>query len=411
MDATVDGVRYREPLKTQNWKEAKDKEKARLVEISQGRVGVRGAASRQTFSMAIDAYIEERALHSAEKSCRTDRERSRPLRQAFGELPLKKITAQTILEYQKARIAKVSGRTVNLELGLLRRMLKKNRAWARIADDVRMLPERPKEARVLTQDEKEKLIEIAKTKPEWQVAYCAAVLALNTTCRSCELRGLRWNAVDWTGMTITIRRSSTKTNAGARVIPLNADALIVLMELRDRAEKLESREAVKRAGKQTETLESRRAEHFVFPSCEHGYFDAARPMRNWRTAWRALTRTVSCPSCGMIQRPAAVCKNEDCHADIEGIKSEFDGLRFHDLRHQAITELAEKGVPEQTLMGIAGHVSRRMLDHYSHARLAAKRAALDALTSQSTSQNQKPAEAGSVSDSFQMRPTGLEPMT
>src|SRR5215831_4490918 len=96
MDATVDGVRYREPLKTHNWKEAKDREKARLVEISQGRVGARGPASRQTFSLAVDAYIEERALHSAEKSCRTDRERTRPLRKAFGELPLKKITAQAI---------------------------------------------------------------------------------------------------------------------------------------------------------------------------------------------------------------------------------------------------------------------------------------------------------------------------
>jgi integrase len=59
-----------------------------------------------------------------------------------------------------------------------------------------MLPERPKEARVLTQGEKQTLLEIAHTKDEWQVAYCAAVLALNTTCRSCELRGLRWKVVD-----------------------------------------------------------------------------------------------------------------------------------------------------------------------------------------------------------------------
>src|SRR5262249_35134214 len=153
-----------------------------------------------------------------------------------------------------------------------------------------------------------------KTKPEWQVAYCAAVLALNTTCRSCELRGLRWNAVDWTGMTITIRRSSTKTNAGARVIPLNTDALIVLIELRDRAEKLERCEAdKKRAEGQAEKLENRPAERFVFPSCEHGNFDSTRPMKNWRTAWRALTRAIECPLCGTVQRPAAVCKNEACH--------------------------------------------------------------------------------------------------
>ena len=170
--------------------------------------------------------------------------------------------------------------------------------------------------------------------------------------------------------------ASTKTNAGARVIPLNADALVALMELRDRAEK----------------LNSSRGEHFVFPSCEHGRFDATRPMKNWRTAWRALTRAISCPSCCTIQPPANECKKAECRAVLKGVKSQFEGLRFHDLRHQAITELAEKGVPDQTLMGIAGHVSRRMLDHYSHARLAAKRAALDRLTSQSTSQNVKPAD-------------------
>jgi integrase len=132
---------------------------------------------------------------------------------------------------------------------------------------------------------------------------------------------------------VTIRRASTKTNAGARVIPLNADALIALMELRSRAEK----------------LDRIKAEHFVFPSCEHGNFSAKRPMKNWRTAW-PLTRAISCPACGVVQRPGEQCKNSECRTTIEGVRSQFEGLRFHDLRHQAITELAEKGVLEQTLM-------------------------------------------------------------
>lgn len=34
---------------------------------------------------------------------------------------------------------------------------------------------------------------------------------------------------------------------------------------------------------------------------------------------------------------------------------------------------------EQTIMAIAGHVSPKMLAHYSHVRLEAKRKALDAL--------------------------------
>ena len=63
----------------------------------------------------------------------------------------------------------------------------------------------------------------------------------------------------------------------------------------------------------------------------------------------------------------------------QGARSEFKGLRFHDLRHHAITELAELGLSDQTVMSIAGHVSRQMLDHYSHIRLMAKRKALEAL--------------------------------
>jgi hypothetical protein len=54
-------------------------------------------------------------------------------------------------------------------------------------------------------------------------------------------------------------------------------------------------------------------------------------------------------------------------------------LRSHALRHTAITKLAESQASDQTIMSIAGHVSRQMLEHYSHIRLAAKRAALDAI--------------------------------
>ena len=54
-------------------------------------------------------------------------------------------------------------------------------------------------------------------------------------------------------------------------------------------------------------------------------------------------------------------------------------FRVHDLRHTVITELAELGVAERVLESISGHLSRRMLEHYSHIRIDAKRQALDAL--------------------------------
>ena len=43
-------------------------------------------------------------------------------------------------------------------------------------------------------------------------------------------------------------------------------------------------------------------------------------------------------------------------------------------------ELAECQASEHTIRSIAGHVSQKMLEHYSHIRLDAKRTALDALS-------------------------------
>jgi hypothetical protein len=43
-----------------------------------------------------------------------------------------------------------------------------------------------------------------------------------------------------------------------------------------------------------------------------------------------------------------------------------------------------------TIQAIAGHLSRRMLDHYSHIRIAAKRKALDDLERQREERRQQP---------------------
>jgi hypothetical protein len=84
----------------------------------------------------------------------------------------------------------------------------------------------------------------------------------------------------------------------------------------------------------------------------------------------------------------------------------FDAIPFHSVRcgkspipmwlkaesarvqHHAITELAESQASERTIMSAAGHVSRQMLEHYSHIRLDAKRQAVEAL-SQRWSEPQK----------------------
>lgn len=188
-------------------------------------------------------------------------------------------------------------------------------------------------------DEKLRLLKVSASRPEWQTASWAAVLALNTTMRGCEVKGLRWRDVDLMEKALTVRKS--KTEAGERVIPLNSDALRVILALYERARQIGGTSP----------------DHYVFPACEAGHIDATRPQTNWRTAWRNLTRVINCPSCGLLQSPGGVCIGESCRADITKATSPLAGLRFHDLRHHAITELAESQASDSTVMSIAGHVS------------------------------------------------------
>ena len=78
--------------------------------------------------------------------------------------------------------------------------------------------------------------------------------------------------------------------------------------------------------------------------------DPKRPMGSWRKAW------------------LGACKNA-------GVR-----YRWHDLRHTFVSRLAESAsVSEQTIRSLAGHVSRQMLEHYSHIRSHAKQAAIRCL--------------------------------
>jgi hypothetical protein len=68
-------------------------------------------------------------------------------------------------------------------------------------------------------------------------------------------------------------------------------------------------------------------DHFLWPACQWGRYDATQPMLKWDTAWRALRDAAGLPR-----------------------------FRFHDLRHTVITELAELGVAERVLESISGHL-------------------------------------------------------
>jgi integrase len=80
------------------------------------------------------------------------------------------------------------------------------------------------------------LFRIAASKPEWEAAYLAAVIAANTTCRKIELLSMKWATVYLFAQVVNIRRS--KTQAGHRSIPLSPESLAPFSRLRRRVEGL-----------------------------------------------------------------------------------------------------------------------------------------------------------------------------
>ena len=127
---------------------------------------------------------------------------------------------------------------------------------------------------------------------------------------------------------------------------------------------------------------NRKPDDFIFPACETGHIDTTLPIANWRTAWKNATRAVECPKCGRLQPPTDSCRNSDCEAEMRGIISPLEGLRFHDLRHSAATKMLESGVPIATVaqvLGWSASTAIRLAKCYGHIRPEAQRQALESI--------------------------------
>jgi integrase len=357
-DFSVNGQRFRLSLDTSDWREAQRQQKEKIANAQQGKIAPSSQQfSRLSFSQAADRFLVQRVVEISANTLSTESDQMKALKAFFGSKPVNRISADDVRSYQAHRHEEGrSNRTINHETGLLQRLLKRTRVWHQIASEVKRLPVSREFGRALTEEEKATLLKVAASRPEWQVIRCAAILAFNTTMRSGELKRLRWRDVDFTHRSITVRRS--KTEAGRRSIPLNASAAEAILELNQRAGLIGNVDP----------------EHYVFPACQFGKIDPTRPQKSWRSAWESLTTEAG-----------------------------LDGFRFHDLRHHAITELSESQVPDAVIMAIAGHVDRKMLEHYSHVRMEAKRRALEALPrTASTPENghPEPKNASTAEDGY-----------
>jgi integrase len=337
----IHGVRIRRPLcppgsthATTKWQEAIQLEKDLIRAAMEGKLGAHSAPTR--FFDACEKYlVAKEATANTKRAVEFDRERLEVVKRHLGDIKLSSISRELIEGFQaKRRLEGASNRTVNMDVGVLRRVLKRFKHWHRLEDDVKMLTESGGApiGRVLTDEEQDRLFKMAESNGEWQHVYCAAVLAANTSMRGVGIKHLRRKDVDLEERALHIRTS--KNEGSKRVLPLNDGALAAVMTMIERADRLGYTDP----------------NHYLWCASQHHKFDPSKPAAKWDGAWRALRDAAGLP-----------------------------GLRFHDLRHTVVTRLLEAGEPDHVVESITGHLSRRMLEHYSHIRLAAKKAALDRL--------------------------------
>jgi integrase len=257
----------------------------------------------------------------------------------FGDIPLEKLANPDLIRvYQIERGKSIGALSLSHECTIIQQLLKYIRRWQEVAPFYAPVPlPRESPGRAMTPDEERKLFEIGALNPRWAVACWLGILSANTAAGPSEMCGLRIADVfvkDSDTARIFVHEHVKNKNR-IREIPLNAEALNAVKALVDRAR----------------GLGATQPEHFLIPFrvCK-GHYDPARHGFWPKTAW-----------------------NEMCAA--AGIK-----LRPYNLRHTALTKLAEV-CPENVVLKIAGHVSPQMLRKvYAHVRLPALRSAVDAIS-------------------------------
>jgi integrase len=246
------------------------------------------------------------------------------------------IDEAVVLGYQENRLRETAApRSINEEVRFLLKMLGDLGVAIRARLKERCclkLPVRGRIGKAFDSKETESLAKHAK-KSKSPHMYPAFMLARNAGLRDAEIRTLSWGQINLKSKSLQVGHA--KSNAGAgRIIPMNSDLHDALIAHREWY--------MHRFGATNDTW-------YLFPFGRPKPSDPTRHVTSLKTAWNNVRK----------------------EAKVTG--------RWHDNRHSLITELAEAGAGEETIIEIAGHVDRQMIRHYSHIRMQAKRIALDSI--------------------------------
>jgi integrase len=337
------GRLFREAAKTASKKLARDAERKRRLQLEEGYHGLKTRQLPQALKAAAAAWLEMKQPTIAPKTHRIEKTHLSHILPVLGQNFISDIEPDDISRYRQHRLReKAAPKTVNLEVGTIRAILRRHRLWANVQPDVRMLSVREDVGKALAlADEKRLLDGCADSRSRSLLP--AVLLALNTGMRYSELRLLSWEQIDLERRTVRVGKSKTEAGTG-RVIPLNDKATKVLKFWADQ-------------------FPGRKPEHFAFPSERYGAggddfeptvfdVDPETPIGSWKEAWESVKRRA-----GVV-------------------------VRFHDLRHTCVTRMLEGGVPLSVVASILGWspaTTTRMAKRYGHIGQVAQRQAVAVL--------------------------------
>ena len=319
---------FRTKRDAQDWARRTEDEMVRGVYIN------RAGSDRLLLGHALDRYLHEVSSTKRETTAYAERHKSKALKESLGAYSLAAITPDLVAQYRDERLkAGKSNNTVRLELSLLSHLftiaLKEWRVglfYNPVANIRKPSPGKGRDRR-LSAEEEIALFQACDSHSNPMLGWMARI-ALYTGMRAGEIKSLTRSQVDLDKRTVHL--TETK-NGSSRTVPLSRQATEVFhVTLNNPVRPLDT--------------------DLIFWG-EPGR-DGVRRSYEFRPAW---SRTLK--------------------------KAGIEGLRFHDLRHEAVSRLVEAGLGDQEVSTISGHKSMQMLKRYTHLRAEDLVERLDQLTS------------------------------
>ena len=267
-----------------------------------------------TLSSLMDRYERE---VTPNKRSSSDIFALRQLRRHMCELSVEALTPSVVAQYRDDRLRMVSGSTIRKELTLLSHVLKVARnEWGTPNVDPVASVRKPASARGRTRrPSQEELgrLDQALRQCRNPLVRDVFMFALATGMRRGEVLSLRWGDVDLFSKTALLQMTK---NGETRTVPLSPKAILVLKGLHQARQRPSQGLGAASCG-------------LVFPISANAF----------RLAWERVRKRA-----GVVD------------------------IRFHDMRHEAISRFFEMGltVPEVAL--ISGHKDARMLFRYTHLK-------------------------------------------